>query len=230
MDQEESAAYTKTLEAQLELRTRQLKQAVASHVELVNLVREAVPALRTVDDDPAAQKLLGMFGNDLDMEKIQATVEPINTLMAKINAGEQIPPVSANDIRQIWGATHQMNADRPPRPDVAIGLSVFAAYGVSCAAEPALFMSAHSRHMLLSDLIDRGLLAEWVQNGEPDERVFEVAATVDCTLEDLGRVTVKVIGQSDPEFAAHASEALRAEGKDLEHPEIDRRFLELLHR
>src|SRR5215472_18603724 len=135
MDQNESAAYIKSLEAQLELRTRQLKQAVASHEQTMNLVREAVPALRKVGDDPAARKLVEMFGNNLPMD---ANVESIHALMAEINAGKPIPEVSARDIRQIWDATRQMNAEgRPPRPDVAIGLSVFGAYGVSCAAEPA---------------------------------------------------------------------------------------------
>lgn len=228
MDPAEQEYYIKDLEARVESLIAQLRAAVAHSEKLTHDVIDAVPALRKVSDDPAAQKLIEMFGNNLAAEEIQAKLEPVDALMAKINAGAPIPPVSAIDIRQIWDATRQMNRDRPPRPGFAIGLDVYAAYGVDCAAEPARFMSAHSRHTLLSDLIGRGLLAGWVRNGEPDERVFEAAATVDCALEDLGRATLKTLAQSDAEFAAHATEALRAQGQDPEHPEIEHRFVELL--
>lgn len=230
MDPRESQAYRKLLEAQLKLRTEQLRQAVAAYEALMNLVREAVPALRKVDNDPAVKKLVERFNNNSVMEKTPANGEATEALMAQINAGAPIPAVPATDVKQIWHATCRMNADRPLQPGVAIGLSAFAAYGVECAAEPARFMSALWRHTVLSDLIDRGALNEWVHDGQPDDKVFAAAARVHCTLKDLGRATVKAIAQSNAEFAAYAAEALRAQGSDPEHPEIERRFDELLRR
>lgn len=141
-------------------------------------------------------------------EKCEANSESVHALMEQINAGAPIPTVSANDIRQIWDATRQMNADRPPRPGFAIGLSVFAGYGVGCAAEPARFFAAQWRHTLLLDLIDRGVLSRWVHNGEPDAEVFEAAATFRSDLEDLVRAMFKAIAQNEAELAAHASEAV----------------------
>jgi hypothetical protein len=226
MDPAEREYYIKDLEARVESLIAQLRAAVAQTEKLTHDVIDAVPALRKVSDDPAAQKLIGMFGNNMAVGEIHAKLEPMHSLIAEVNRGASIPQVSTADVKQIWDATRQMNADRPPRPGFAIGLSVFLAYGVSCAAEPERFMSAQWRYTLLADLIDRGLLTEWVQNGEPDERVFEAAATVDCTLEDLGRATLKTLMQSDAEFATHATEALRAQGPD--HPEIKRRIEELL--
>jgi hypothetical protein len=228
-EQAERDYYVKNLEARVESLIAQSRAAVAQTERLTHDVIDAVPALRKVSDDPAAQKLINMFGDNQAAEEIQAKLEPMHSLMAQINAGAPIPQVSAVDVKQIWHAIRQMSAaGRPPRPDVAIGLSIFEAYGVVCAAEPTRFMAAQWRHMLLADLVDRGLLAEWVRNGEPDERVFEAAATVDCSLEDLGRATLKTLGQTDADFAAHATETLRAQGQDLEHPEIERRFVELL--
>ena len=228
-EQAERDYYIKSLETRVETLIAQLRAAVSQTEKLTHDVIDAVPALRKVSDDPAAQKLIKMFGDNLSTEEIQAKLEPMHRLTAEINAGALIPQASAADVKQIWRAIQQMNAEvRPPRPDVAIGLTVFEAYGVVCAAEPTRFMSAHSRYTLLSDLIDRGLLSEWVRNGEPNERVFEAAATVDCTLEDLGRATLKTLGQTDAEFAAHATEALRAQGEDPDHPKIEGRFVELL--
>lgn len=144
-------------------------------------------------------------------EKCQANSESVHALAEQINAGAPIPPVSANDIRQIWDAMRKMNAeDRPPRPGFAIGLSVYAGYGVDCAAEPTRFFAAQWRHTLLLDLIDRGVLSQWVHNGEPDVEVFEAAATFHCSLEDLGRATRKAIAQNEAKLAAHASEAAGA--------------------
>jgi len=228
MDPRESEAYRKLLEAQLKLRTEQLGQAVAKYEALMNLVREAVPALRKVDNDPAVSKLVERFDNNSAIEKTPANLEATEALMAQINAGAPIPAVPAIDVKQIWHAIGLMNAARPLEPGVAIGLSAFAAYGVECAAEPARFMSAHWRHTVLSDLIERGALNEWIHDGQPDDKVFAAAAMVHCTLEDIGRATVKAIAKNDAEFAAHAAAALRAQGYDPEHPEIEGRFGELL--
>lgn len=142
--------------------------------------------------------------------KCEANSESVRALMEQIDAGAPIPPVSANDISQIWDATRQMNADRPPRPSFAIGLSVFAGYGVGCAAEPARFFTALWRHTLLLDLIERGVLSQWIHDGQPDDNVFQTAATMHCTLEDLGRAMLKAISQTNAEVAAHASEAAGA--------------------
>ncbi|HEX6802158.1 MAG TPA: hypothetical protein VF133_00630 [Terriglobales bacterium] len=227
-EQAERDYYIKNLEKRVGTLIAQLRAAVSQTEKLTHDVIDAVPALRKVSDDPAAQKLINMFGDNQAAEEIQAKLEPMHSLMAQINAGAPIPQVSATDVKQLWDASRRMSADRPPRPGFAVGLSVYAGYGVDCAAEHARFMAVQWRHMLLADLIDRGLLADWVRNGEPDERVFEAAATVDCSLEDLGRATLKTLGQTDADFAAHATETLRAQGQDLEHPEIERRFVELL--
>lgn len=222
----EQEQYQNNLETLVKARTEQLREALSRYENLSRLVQDAAPALRNVDD-PAVKKLIEKFG---DCQIIQANVDPIHALVEQLNAGAPIPPVSATDIKQIWVATRQMNSDRPPLPGFAVGLSVFAGYGVACAGEPTRFMAAKWRHTLLADLLDRGLLTEWVHNSEPDERVFEAAATVDCALADLGQATVKVIAQSDAELAAHATEALRAQGQDPQHPKIERRVLEWLRK
>lgn len=154
---------------------------------------------------------LDRFMSNFDTpERCQRNSESVHALAEQINAGAPIPPVSANDVKQIWHAMREMNAERPPRSGFAIGLSVYAGYGVDCAAEPTRFFAAQWRHKVLLDLIERGVLSQWVLDGEPDDKVFEAAATMHCTLKDLGRAVHKAIAQSEAELASDASEAAGA--------------------
>jgi hypothetical protein len=52
----------KSLEEQLELRTRQLKQSVATLEDWLKLVGESASALQKVSADPAVRKILMRIG------------------------------------------------------------------------------------------------------------------------------------------------------------------------
>lgn len=80
-----------------------------------------------------------------------------------------------------------MNADMPPRPGGAIGLSVFAAYGFEAAsASPEVRVPIQLRCQLLAALVERGVLKDYPHGEELDERAIRAAATMPCDKSDLG--------------------------------------------
>src|SRR5579864_8397460 len=105
----------------------------------------------TDSGDRSVDKFVSNLG---DPEKLQANTDPALALVDQINKGAPIPPVSASDIKQLWEASRLMNADMPPRPGVAIGLGVYAAYGVDAAADAERFIAVRWRHTVLADLVD----------------------------------------------------------------------------
>ena len=157
-------------------------------------------------------------------------MDPFHSVMEQFNSGAPIPPVSASDIKQMWDATHRMNAERPPRPNVAIGLGVYAAYGVEAAASrPEEFMAIMWRYRLVSALVERGVLSDYMNGDELDEKAFHAAATIPCGKEDLAEAMVQLrLTQSPAEVVKRAKEEMRAGGYDADKPNIDGRFLDWL--
>jgi|SRR6266536_3651297 len=157
-------------------------------------------------------------------------IEKIHAQTKLFNDGAPIPPVSASDMKQMWDATRRMNADIPPRPNVATGLAVFAAYGVDAAfGRPEEFFSISWRHQLLESLVGRGILNDYKQGEELDEKVFRAAATMPCDKNDVAETMLPLLfAQSPADHAAKAKEEMLASGYDPEKPKLDAKFLDWL--
>ena len=156
-------------------------------------------------------------------------IEKIHAQTKLFNDGAPIPPVSASDMKQMWDATRRMNADIPPRPNVAIGLAVFAAYGVDAAFSPEEFLPIRWRHQLLESLVERGILNDYKQGEELDEKVFRAAATMPCDKNDVAETKLPLLfAQSATELVAKAKEEMLADGYDPEKPKLDGKFLDWL--
>ncbi|HTM38668.1 MAG TPA: hypothetical protein VL156_18085 [Terriglobales bacterium] len=180
----------------------------------------------TSDDNVSLDRFISNFDNP---EKLQADAKAALAAGEEFNKGAPIPTVSASDIRQLSEATRRLNAEIPPEPNMAIGTAVYASYGVECASEPAKFMAAQWRLTVLSDLLERGVLAAYVEGEEPDEKVFIAAATIPLTKEDIGEVMLpKILAEAPAEFVAQVREQMRAEGYDPTRPNIDAKFLRWL--
>ena len=146
-----------------------------------------------------------------------------------LNEGAPIPSVSASDFRQLWRATRRMHAEIPAEPNVAIGVSILAAYGVDFVHEPVRFMAAQWRCTVLSKLLERSVLNAYCHGEEPDEKVFSAAATIPLTKEDLGEVMLpQILAQAPADFVAQARELMQAQGYDPARPNIDSKFLRWL--
>jgi hypothetical protein len=88
----------------------------------------------------------------LDSEE-KSQIESLHTMVEQFDVGGPIPPASAYDLKQFWDVSRRVNADIPPRPNVAIGLSVFAAYGFEAASAGfQKVMPIQLRHDLMSAL------------------------------------------------------------------------------
>lgn len=158
-------------------------------------------------------------------EQMLADAEASRLASEAFNRGEPVPSVSADDMRQLWDATGRLHRDHPPREDTAIGMSIFVAYGVTFADEPARFMAAQLRCQLLRDACSRGLLSAHMIDGEPDDKLFAAAAAITCNLEDLAETMLRgLLSKSSAEAASTLAE-LRAHGVDPEHPKIDNRLV-----
>jgi hypothetical protein len=158
-------------------------------------------------------------------------IERVREQNEQFNSGAPIPTVSASDLKQLWEATPRMNADMPPQPNTVTGLAVFAAYGVEAAASrPEEFMIVQLRYALLSALVRRGILQDYIQGDALNEKAFVAAATMPCTIVDLGETMIPLaFEKASAEDAAKAKEEMRARGYDPEKPNVDGKFLEWLN-
>jgi hypothetical protein len=178
------------------------------------------------EDESSLNKFVANFDTP---EKIQANTEAVLALVQQFNAGAPIPPVSASDLKQLWEVTKRMNADMPPRPNVAIGAGVFAAYGIDFVHEAERFMSAQTRLELLSNLLARGVLSEFTRGEELDDKLFDAAATIPICKTDLAEAMLpRLLAESPADVAAKAAEEMRAGGYDPASPSIDGKFIDWL--
>jgi hypothetical protein len=177
--------------------------------------------------DPIMDKFLSNFDTP---ERAMARAEAMDAAAAQFNSGAPIPPVKASDLKQLWEATRRMNADMPPRPGVAVGLAVYAAYGFEAAcAPPEELMAITSRGQLLSAIVERGVLNEYVHGEELDEEVFRAAATMPCDKDDFFQAIMPdMVTQLPAEDVAKFKEEMRTHGYDIYQPSVDRKFLEWL--
>ena len=159
----------------------------------------------------------------------QSQIESLHTMVEQFDDGGPIPPASAYDLKQFWDVSRRVHADIPPRPNVAIGLCVFAAYGFEAASSgPERCLPIQWRYEILKSLIERGVLKEYTHGEELDEKVFVAAATMPCDKTDLGETMLPLLLAKSPEIAEKAKESMRAEGYDPDKPNIDAKFLEWL--
>jgi hypothetical protein len=160
------------------------------------------------------------------MDRSEAVAMQMLAVAETFNSGAPIPPVNAFDIRQMWDASRRMNAEMSLDPNHAVGLGVYAAYGVEAAStRPEQFILVHLRHSLMSDLVGRGVLNDYMQGEELDEKVFHAAATIPCSKDDWAGVLVQL---SRAQSSAGVVEKAKEEIRDTDKPSIDGKFLHWL--
>ncbi len=152
--------------------------------------------------------------------------EQLEQQRKQLEDGAPIPPVDASDIQQMWDAARRM----PSKPNVAMGLGAYAAYGVEAAfSRPERFMAIWLRQNILAALVGRGVLKDYMDGDQLNAEVFTAAATIPCNKDDLAEATVQLmLSQSPAEVAATAKEEMRAAGYDADKPKIDGKFLDWL--
>jgi len=145
----------------------------------------------------------------------------------QFNSGAPIPTVTVSDMKQMWDAMRRMSAEVPTRPNTAIGVGVYALYGVEAASRGAEhFFPVMLRHTLLSALVDKGVLREHLTGESLDEKAFRAAATMPCDKNDLAEALLeRMLAQSPPDVVAKAQAEMSAVGYDPNKPKVVAKFL-----
>jgi len=100
-------------------------------------------------------------------------MEDIQSIFGFNKAGEPVPEVDPEDVKTVWNLYRDV-ATRHPGQAVGIGSSV-----VEQACKPGANAFAVSyRRAMLHALTAWGELSPWVRDGELDDALFQVAATV----------------------------------------------------
>ena len=143
-------------------------------------------------------------------------------LMEQFDSGAPIPTANLSDMKQMWDASRRMQ----PKPNSAMGLVGYAAYGVDAATGGAeKFIPLWLRGNLLAALVARGVLNDHLHGDELDEKVIRAAAIMPCNKDDLAEAVVQLrLAQSPAEVVAKAKEEMRAKGYDADKPRIDDKF------
>ena len=175
--------------------------------------------------NPNLDKFLSTAGSE---ENSQAHAEATRAVYEQFNAGAPIPPVSPSDLKNLWNVSRRMNADMPPKPGVATGLALAAAYGFEAAsASPEVRVPIQLRCHLLAALVERGVLKNYLHGEELDERAIRAAATMSCDKVDLGEALFpQMFATYSAEIVEKVKEEMRAGGYDPDRPNVDRKFLD----
>ena len=150
--------------------------------------------------------------------------EEIQEFHKAINAGAPVPVVDPEQLKRLWhgiSRTIEMLAAQNRERGAIAGASLLS--GTPTATE---YFSVAMRENLVRALYDRGVLREFEQDGELLDSVFQTAATMPMSIEDLGEATmVKLVGKMPPEEAKEAKAKWLSVGFDVNHPKIDEKFL-----
>ena len=98
-------------------------------------------------------------------------------------SGGSVPPVEPADLRSVWTMQSEMQA-LCPGEGIAISADV---YKRACGPE-ANVRAVFERAAKLWMLQGVGVLAPWLQDGVPDDAVFDVAATIPMSRMQVGVV------------------------------------------
>ncbi len=145
-------------------------------------------------------------------------------LQKQFEKGAPVPAVDSSDIKRVWVAHKAMEAEYGPRPDTATGLGALGFDQSSLTASDLHGLS--TRHQLLITLFGRGVLPQYQNGDDLDERVFRAAATVPFNYEEWAEAMMALkIPEYPPEAVAKVKQDFRDHGYDLDHPKIDAKFL-----
>jgi hypothetical protein len=99
--------------------------------------------------------------------------------------GEPIPEVEPDDVRIIWNANRDVQAQRSGE-QIAIDLELFRRICSPDANIPAVWQRTAMIHLL--DMILPELLSQWRNEGDLDAKVFRAAASIPLQWQAVGVV------------------------------------------
>ena len=146
--------------------------------------------------------------------------------------GGRVPSVNAEHLAATWKFMGEADEGVSSTRTTGVGI-VLARAGLS-AQEIEVLGTAESggsafviRSLVLQSLLQRGVLHQYANGSELDERVFRAVASFPFTEEEFGEATMLLhLKKLPPEKSAQLRSSLIAEGYNPEEPKVDSEFLE----
>jgi len=147
--------------------------------------------------------------------------DDLNVVTEQINAGTEIATVEPSLIEQMWKALSSIPKDL--LQGNSVGLHAVASAGPNNLPEnPEQRVGMMVRYTLMDELIQRGLLDEYMKDEGQRKKVFAAAAQFPCDKNDLGEAVAQKLDQK-------TNEELRQAGYDPDHPKVAERFIAWMH-
>ena len=136
--------------------------------------------------------------------------------------GSPLPSVDPMILKEVWQIARKVR-----RSGEAAGLSSFGGFYASSSEKD--MMSLMYRAMVITTLIDRGVLRDFQDGVEPRDAVFQAAAVLAIDKDDLSEALLHLrLEEISQDEAAQLRIKALAEGHDLDHAQIDARILSAL--
>ena len=149
-----------------------------------------------------------------------------STLTQEFNQGASISRSEPSDIRQLWEASSRIPGEERWQSQRAMGFGAFGCGIDPSSRSPEQLFAITIRLQLLSALLRRGVLDDYMQDDESRNRVFRAIATLPCSKDDLAQAMIPVkLSEFAPEVVAKTKDEMRAQGYDPDHPAVDDKFL-----
>ncbi len=149
--------------------------------------------------------------------------EEVRAEMQKVEEGAPIPPLEISIAKEMWEAS--LVALRGVTV-VPVETHTANAAGTS-SLNSKQFVSQFWRGNLLTSLIGRGVLREFLQDEQSVQKLIIAAATFPCKRDDVGEAMILFrLTQVAREEARKTKAAMKQEGFDPDNLNIDSRFIQ----
>jgi hypothetical protein len=137
----------------------------------------------------------------------------------------RVVPINPSLLEHFWEAVNSMTKER--RENAAIGVGAF---GVCIPEAMSLTVEQHVammvRSTLLSALVERGILDQYMQDKSQRKAIFATVASMPCDKNDLSEVLAyKLLLDAPREVAVEREREMREAGYDPDHPKVGEKLL-----
>jgi hypothetical protein len=159
----------------------------------------------------------------MNPEELRMNPEEMDVAMERFNVGAPLPTVNPADLQVMWEIRQEPETK-------AIGLGYYAGRGGDTnSLQGEGFVAMSMRQLLLMSLAARGVLRDHSDGEKLRPEIFRAAATIPCDNRDICEaVALHRLPELSVEEAGKLREQMLAEGCDLDHSRIDRKFLSWL--
>jgi hypothetical protein len=142
--------------------------------------------------------------------------------MERVNAGAPLAPIDPALLEYIWEVSSSIDK-RENTPAGGVGIGIPEAMTPRSADQHVAMIF---RNTMLTALIERGILDEYMQDESRRKQVFAAAASMPCDKNDVSEALVyELFRASPPEVAREKEREMREAGYDFDRPEVREKII-----